>query len=56
MKLESNIFLEEINDRKDYGSLLIHKLLSWKILILTLKSPRKMHMKQCENPGWFRTL
>ena len=38
MKLELSILLEAINDREShesYGSLLIHKLLSWKIIILT---------------------
>ena len=37
MKLELSIFREEINDHKGYGSLLMHKLMSWKIVILTLK-------------------
>ena len=30
---------------KDCGNLLIQKLLTWKILILTLKSPGKGHIK-----------
>ena len=44
------IFLEEVKDHKNYGSIFCGKLLSWKILILTLKSPGKMYMKKCGNP------
>ena len=31
-----------MKDMKGYGSLLIHRLLSWKILISTLQSPGKV--------------
>ena len=48
-KLELSIFLEDLED-------LYHMLFSWKILILTLKSPGKMDVKKCGNPELFRCL
>ena len=50
MKLLLSIFLEEVNDHEGNSSIFYHKLLSWKILILTSKSPGKMLVKRCGNP------
>ena len=48
VKLKLSIFLEEINGHEGYSSIFYQKLLSWKILILTLESPGEMHLKKCE--------
>ena len=41
MKMKLTFFLEEINDRKGYGSIFYHKLLSWKILNFDLEKSLK---------------